>query len=188
MTSRTYGLMVIIVLWAAVFGPACFKHGFDTGLAHGSEQDPIQDHLENIPPGFHSWTQAPGRGIYEGRFYPPDRHPYYRHPGGKHYLYPPYYPYVYTPYFEPEKPWYQEEQPIPAGRVFFLVEPIQAEAFVNGRLLQRHPDLSYEIGLLQGEHELEIKAGGFESYRRKIEIRGGEMIHLTIRLEPAAGR
>lgn len=151
----------------------------ETGKAHGSQQqayDPAGEHLENIPPGFHSWRPYPGRIYPDGRFYP----------GKRHYFYPPYYPYPYHFYprhLEPGKPWYEDIQPIPAGRVVLYVDPVHAKAFVNGYPLQRHADLTYEIGLLQGEHHVQVKADDYLPYERSIEIQGGELIRLTIRLE-----
>lgn len=117
---------------------------------------------------------AAASSSWEGVRPKPVEPPYY-------YPYPP--PYQYHPYYPPERPWYEKEMPIPAGRVMLLVEPMQAEVFVNGYPLKRHPDLSYEVSLLEGEHQIEITAEGYGIYRRSIEIRGNERIRLTIRLE-----
>ncbi len=106
--------------------------------------------------------------------------PYYRYP--PHHPYPPYY-YHPHPQYERERTWYEGDLPTSAGRLFFLAEPVQAEAFINGYPLTRHADLSFEISLLKGEHQLEVHAEGYEPYHRTIEIRGGEQIRLTIRLE-----
>ncbi len=96
-----------------------------------------------------------------------------------------YYPppcYYYYPYCEREKRWYEEELPIPAGRVVLLVHPVQAQAFANGYPLKRQADLTYDAGLLQGEHQIEVAADGYVTYRRVVDIQGGELIRLTIRL------
>jgi hypothetical protein len=144
---------------------------------------PLVDHEKNLPPGFHTWAPGPIKVIPGGTF-----HPAYpvAPPGWP--PFPPYYhPYYgYYPFYEPEKHWYQEEPPTPAGRLMLLVDPIQAEAFVDGYPLQRHPDLSYAVGLLEGEHRVEVTAEGYESYHRTMDIKGGERISLTIRLKPKA--
>lgn len=117
----------------------------------------------------------------------PGTRPRYQYPPYHHYH--PYHPYppYHFPRYERERPWYEGELPMSAGRLLFLVQPVQAEAFINGYPLSRHADLSYGISLLKGEHHLEVRAEGYEPYRRTIEIRGGEQIRLTIHLERTEG-
>jgi|GEM_PF-2344792 len=133
----------------------------------------------------HTWGPDPGGIIYD-RYYPPViPYPPYKHPRVQPYYYrqchPPFH--YYPPYYEPEKPWYEDDLPIPAGRMMLLVDPVDAKALVNGYPLKRHPDLSYEAGLLKGKYDLEVRADGYETYVREVEIRGGERIHLTIKLK-----
>ncbi|MFU8819293.1 MAG: PEGA domain-containing protein, partial [Desulfurivibrio sp.] len=85
--------------------------------------------------------------------------------------------------YEPEIPWYEDAPPPPAGRLLLLVKPLLAEATLNGYQLLRHPDLSFEVGLLPGEYQLKITAAGYKPLERKVRIRGGERLHLTISLE-----
>lgn len=130
----------------------------------------------------YSWRAGPVPAEHEGSTAPggwPGLRPRYHYP--PHVPFPPYY---YPPYSEREKKWYEGDLPRSAGRIMFLVDPVQAEAFVNGYRLSRHADLSYEISLLRGEHHLEVRAEGYEPYQRTIEIRGGEQISLIIYLEP----
>lgn len=144
---------------------------------------PLTDPYEMLPQRHHTWRPDPGGIIYDG-YYPP---PYmYRHYGSSGWsgYYPPYPPHlIYPPYYEPRKPWYEDEPPIPAGRLMLLVDPVEAQAYLNGYPLQRHPDLSYEVGLLQGEHQIEVKAEGYVRYNKTVNIQGGERVSLTIRLE-----
>lgn len=132
--------------------------------------------------GKQGWGPEPGGVIYDGT-YPP---PYLYHPQWPGYFPPPYF--IYPPHYEPNKPWYREEGPTPAGRLVLMVDPLQAQVLVNGYPLQRHPDLSYDVGLLQGEYQVEVTAEGFVPYTRSVEIRGGDRIHLNIRLEKEPGR
>ncbi len=154
----------------------------EAGYSYGKPSTPPPP----IPPGRpHTWGSDPGGVIYDGYYPPFIVYPRYGHPQAPHRyhpLYPPPYRF-YPPYYEPEKPWYKDEMPVPAGRVMLLVDPLHAEAFVNGHPLPRHPDLSYEAGLLKGEYIIMVSAEGYETYNRTVEIRGGEMIRLTIRLE-----
>lgn len=131
----------------------------------------------------YSWRTGPGPADHEGSTAPggwPGLRPRYNYPP-----HVPFHPYYYPPYYyEREKKWYEGDLPRSAGRLMFLVDPVQAEAFVNGYRLSRHADLSYEISLLAGEHHLEVRAEGYEPHQRTIEIRGGEQIRLIIYLEP----
>ena len=175
-------ILLVTLMAAGMIGPGS-KGGMLLAAEPAPEQ-PLLGHEKNLPPGFHSWAPGPVKVIPGGKFHPP--YPP-AHPGWP--PYPPYYhPYYgYYPYYEPEKRWYEEEPPTPAGRLMLLVEPVQAEVLVDGYPLQRHPDLSYEVGLLQGEHRVEVSAEGYEPYQRTVDIQGGERISLTIRLKPTAG-
>ena len=146
----------------------------------------------------YTWGSDPGGVIYDRRYPPPGVYPYYvvpapppyyRHP---HMPYPPYAPqhppyYAYPPYHEPEVPWYRGEAPIPAGRVSVLVDPLDAEVFIDGHPIGRRPDLTYEAGLLQGRYTVEVRAEGYEPYEKNIAVRGGEVISMTIRLKKDQG-
>ncbi len=114
------------------------------------------------------------------RYEPVDIYPRYRYPFPLRYYPPPYY---YYPYYEREKRWYEGDLPIPAGRVMLLVDPVQAQVYINGYPLQRQADLTYEAGLLEGEHRIEVMAQGYVTYRRTVDIYGGDMFRLTIRLD-----
>ena len=170
---KTMLAALFLLLWAETAG-STGKEDFYTASGQAQEGHfPDQDRV--IPLRHHSWGPDPGGIIYDG-YYPPS----YSHPGWPGY-YPPY-PY-YPPNYEARKPWYEGEPPIPAGRLVMLVDPVEAKTYVNGYPLQRHPDLSYEVGLLEGEHRIEVAAEGYVSHKRTIRIRGGERLRLTIRLE-----
>ncbi|MFP4035984.1 MAG: PEGA domain-containing protein [Desulfobacteraceae bacterium] len=158
----------------------------DPAMAEEYEEDrPLSVTPRQLPEGSHTWGPAPGGIIYDGYYPPPDLYYQYGHPARPH-CYHPYCPpyYGYPPYYEPARPWYEEDnQPAPAGRLLLLVEPVKAEAFVDGYPLERHTDLSYEIGLLEGEHQGEVKAEGYMSYKKTVSIRGGERLKMAIRLE-----
>lgn len=121
----------------------------------------------------------PPRGyIYGGPYVPP--YPYD----------PSYRPYTWSPYYAPypsyppvpEAP--REYQLIPAGRLMILTDPVSAEVSVDGVSLQRQSDLSYEVGLLEGRHRVEVRAEGYQAYDKEIKISGGRRVLLTVRLEP----
>ncbi len=168
---------LFVFLWAGI-AESGSKEVFYSEKAR-EHQGFFHDPEKMLPQRDHTWGPDPGGIIYDGYYYPqPYMYRPYGHPGWPGYYYPP-----YPPYFEPRKPWYEDEPPIPAGRLVLLVDPVEARAYVNGYSLQRHPDLSYEVGLLQGEHLVEVKAEGYVKHKRTIDIRGGERVRLTIRLE-----
>ena len=172
---KTMLAVLFLLFWAESAGSAG-RDGFY--FASGQEHERyFPDPDKMLPLREHSWGPDPGGIIYDGYYPPPYRH---RHPGWPGY-YPPY-PY-YPPYYEPRKPWYEDEPPIPAGRLVLLVDPVKAKVLVNGYELQRHPDLSYEVGLLEGEHKIEVVSEGYLPHKRTVRIRGGERLRLTIRLE-----
>lgn len=71
----------------------------------------------------------------------------------------------------------------PAGRVLILVNPVDAEVYVDGVRLQQQADLSYEIGLLAGPHHLQVRKEGFQPYSQRLEIVPGSGLYLPIALE-----
>ncbi|ADH87087.1 carboxypeptidase-like regulatory domain-containing protein [Desulfurivibrio alkaliphilus] len=145
-----------------------------------------------IPPQpEHSWGAPPGEVIFDTPYAPPylyhpppgypGRPPYYHYPGYPPYFYPHYPP--HPGYYQRETPWYEAPPPLPAGRVYLLVEPVQAQATINDYPLQRHPDLSYQLALLPGEYRLQVTAEGYQPVQRQLRIQGGERLQLTISLE-----
>lgn len=134
-------------------------------------------------------AEAPGygpppRGFLYGGPYPPPYpyypYPYYPWPPGGNYPPPPFYghPYEYPPNE-------YDEELIPAGRLSLLVDPVDAKVFVDGLRLQQRSDLSYEVGLLVGEHTVRVQAEGYEPYERTVKIQPARQLYMTIRLERA---
>lgn len=174
------GFILFFAFTCAEFG----LHGTVRNQVMAEEYGQVQslpDPYSMLPGKPHTWGTDPDGVIYEGYYPPPDCR--YRRSWDHRHL--PYYcPYlVYPYYYEPARPWYEKDAPIAAGRLQIMVEPVQARAFINGYPLGRHPDLTYEIGLLEGEHHLEVKADGFVTHERTINIQGGQRLRLTIRLD-----
>lgn len=120
-----------------------------------------------------SYGPAPGGTIYGGP-YPPPSYWYYPYP---YYPWPPS-PADYPPASEPRS------QLIPAGRLLVMVDPVDAEVFVDGLRLRQNNDLSYEVGLLVGKHTLMVRAEGYDSYEEAVDVPGGQHVFRTIRLSP----
>ena len=179
-------ILLLILFVPLLAGWAGYDHKTyvlsEAGYTTGKPSTPPRPKAPERP---HTWGSDPGGIIYDSYYPPVVLHPPYKHPRVQPYYYPqcqqPYH--YYSPYYEPEKPWYEDDLPIPAGRVMLLVNPVDAKAFVNGHPLQRHADLSYEAGLLKGKYDLEVRAEGYETYNREVEIRGGEVIRLSIQLK-----
>ncbi|WP_291321538.1 hypothetical protein [Desulfonatronospira sp.] len=62
---------------------------------------------------------------------------------------------------------------------------MKAKVLVNGYELQRHPDLSYEVKLLEGKHKhkIEVVAEGYLRINVQSGFAVGRGLRLTIRLE-----
>ncbi len=120
-----------------------------------------------------SYGPAPGGSIYDGPYSPPP-HWYNRYPRWL----PP------RPYDPPSRRDFYRSQLIPAGRLILMVDPVSAEVFVDGLRLTQRSDLSYEVGLLVGEHAVTVSAEGYEPYDETIDIPGGQHVVRTIRLSP----
>lgn len=71
----------------------------------------------------------------------------------------------------------------PAGRLLVLVNPVDAEVYLDGVRLQQQADLSYEVGLLAGFHQLEVKKDGYKAHSERVEILPGTGLYLPIALE-----
>ena len=122
-----------------------------------------------------SYGPAPEGSIYGGP-YPSPPYWYYPYP---YYLWPP--PPAYYPSSAPEA---YPSPLIPAGRLIVLADPVSAVVSVDGLRLTQHSDLSYEVGLLVGRHQITVRAEGFEPYEEAVDIPGGQHIFRTIRLSP----
>ena len=115
------------------------------------------------------------------------RRPVYPHP----YFYP--YPYPYYPY--PPPPYWRHEEYMEspydnlsvkqAGRITIVVQPLDAEVFVDGFQLRRKDDLTYEVGLLTGIHKVEVKREGYQHQSIDVLVEAGKLVPLTIELKKA---
>ena len=114
-----------------------------------------------------------GRPYWHSPDYP-FRYPYY--PG---YGYG--YPYHYYP--KEEKSPYSDLDIKSAGELIITVEPLEADVLVDGYVLMPDENLTYSIGLLTGEHQVEVKAQGYKPYSEDIEIRPAKSKTLSIKLE-----
>jgi hypothetical protein len=122
-----------------------------------------------------------------------DSHPYWEHryrrypyPYHNPYLYPYYPPYPPPPYWRYER---YEESPYDnlsvkqAGRITIVAQPLDARVFVDGFQLKRKDDLTYEIGLLTGIHQVEVKREGYKPHAIDVLVEAGKSIPLTIELK-----
>ena len=103
-------------------------------------------------------------------------------------------PYYYAPYpyyypwggprsvYGPSEGDFGGDAVIPAGRLVLLVDPVTADVFVDGRKLNPRNDLTYQVGLLVGPHEVEVKADGFRAYKNTVDLQAGRRMVLTVRL------
>lgn len=104
--------------------------------------------------------------------------------GGPSGPYPPpqYFAQPYSPPASPAGSGYPP-QIKPAGRLVILTTPIDAEVYVDGVRLQQQPNLSYDVGLLAGGHQVDIRKEGFKPFSYKADIPPGGGLLLPVELE-----
>lgn len=186
----------ILVLVFAQASWAAQEH-IEYRLSAGDREaaSPPQERYRIQPDGDFTWGTDPGGVIYDHRYWHPRGYPYNFHPATPRtpcrpcqpkFSCPPCYPPGAFRHSGP--PWYKDGMPAPAGRLSVLVEPLHAEAFIDGVPLKRNEDLSYEAKLLPGTYLIEARANGYQSRERTVSIRGGEFVRLAIRLDPDENR
>ncbi len=153
--------LALLVLMEAI--PAEARHGGGRGGFRGGSAGPRIGFV--APRGFY--------GGYHGGFY-------------NHYYGP--YGYHYGPYRGREGGL----NPVQArlmgwGAIDLNVKPGKAEVWVGGKYLGTARDfdgIPTYLWLEQGEHEVTIYRGGFETFSEHISITPGEVIKLKLKLEP----
>jgi len=96
----------------------------------------------------------------------------------------PYWPGTpYPPAAAPPQPSPYPMQVNPAGRLLILVNPVDAEVYVDGVRLQQREDLSYEVGLLAGPHQIDVRKDGYKTFSKRLEILPGGGMYVPIALE-----
>lgn len=96
---------------------------------------------------------------------------------------PPQYPAQPYPLPATTSPPTYPPQVKPAGRLLILTNPIDAEVYVDGVRLQQQSNLSYDVGLLAGPHQVDIRKEGFKPFSYKAEIPPGGGMVLPVELE-----
>ncbi|GAF83687.1 unnamed protein product, partial [marine sediment metagenome] len=138
-----------------------------TNLSVGRRASPL-----TLPPGHHS---PPGFG------YGPWGYGY-----GPWGVPPGHVPNPYDYRHDPSESRPMEIGPVtPAGRVRVEVEPPDAEVLVDGNPVRRRGDAPYEVGLLEGVHQIEVRAPGHREHREEVMVHGGSATNLTVRLQPS---
>lgn len=70
-----------------------------------------------------------------------------------------------------------------AGRVSIVVQPLDAQVFVDGYQLTKQDDLTYEIGLLTGIHKVEVRREGYKTQSIEVLVEAGRTVPLAIELK-----
>lgn len=86
------------------------------------------------------------------------------------------------PPLRPEAPNYPASIK-PAGRLVIIVDPVEAEVYVDGVRLPQRANRWYEVGLLAGPHRVDIRQEGFKSLSEAVDIPPGGGLVLSIQLE-----
>jgi tetratricopeptide (TPR) repeat protein len=69
------------------------------------------------------------------------------------------------------------------GRFMLQLRPSTSELTLDGKQIDARPDTPLLLGI--GEHQLQVRAEGFEPQQRALDIKGGERETLTILLSAA---
>ncbi len=142
------------------------------GITRSPQTVPVPVPIPVIPgPGYYGGPSPYGYGGPGVGAYPYGAYPY----GG--YGFPA--PYQYTPGFGNE-PYTGPK----AGRIQLVVDPIDAQVFIDGHEVKQLPDLTYVVNLLEGRHRLQIAKDGFKPYDQPLDVPGGGGFVLAVRLEP----
>jgi len=91
--------------------------------------------------------------------------------------------YNYYPWYRTETSPYANLQYQGAGNITIHVDPFDAEVFVDGWALQRHPQYGYMANTLTGNHRVEIRKVGFKPYFQDFNVAAGANHDIEIRLE-----
>ncbi|MFO0774272.1 MAG: PEGA domain-containing protein [Nitrospiraceae bacterium] len=70
-----------------------------------------------------------------------------------------------------------------AGVLQLVVDPVDANVYIDGHKLSQQSDLSYIANLVEGRHQLLVAKEGFKPYDQPLNIPGGGGFAMTVRLE-----
>lgn len=166
LTIKRYETMRFLFLIILSILLLCFSFNPSSGGEKHLAKEAIKNRIEE-------WNGS--RPYWEHRHYPysyPYPYPYY-----------PYPPIPYLRYEESRRSPYESLEVKQAGRLSIVVEPFDAEVFVDGYQLKQKEDLTYEIGLLTGMHKVEAKKEGYKPYSIEVVVEPGRMIPLAIELK-----
>jgi hypothetical protein len=76
----------------------------------------------------------------------------------------------------------------PVGHVVLIVDPVTAEVTLDGLRLTQRADLSYAVGVIEGSHVVRVAAEGFEPHERRLDVRRGVGMMVTVRLTPSEAK
>lgn len=178
MSRKGYGVFCILFLFACLVSPSWGGEKEDTGTAFKLTLKGLEAVGGFPPPPVWAPYYSPWWGwVWPGwgapMPYPPAS--YFPAPA----------PYPSSPYQLPpstSSPNYPP-QIKPAGRLLILSNPIDAEVYVDGVRLQQQPNLSYDVGLLAGPHQVDIRKDGFKPFSYKADIPPGGGMVLPVELE-----
>jgi len=128
----------------------------------------------------HPYAFGPGYFGHRPYWHSP-HYPFRYYPNWSGYAYG--YPYLHRYYNRYESSPYSTLEIKPSGELKIMVEPTEAEVWVDGYRLKPQKDFSYRIGLLTGTHQVEVRAEGYKSYFKETEILAGKRTSLSIQLE-----
>ncbi len=146
------------------------------GITRGPQPIPVPVPVPVVPgPGYYGGPSPYGYGAPGVGGYPYGGNPYGAYPYGG-YGFPA--PYQYTPGFGNE-PFTGPK----AGKIQLVIDPVDAQVFIDGHEVKQLPDLSYVVNLLEGRHRLQIAKDGFKPYDQPLDVPGGGGFVLAVQLE-----
>ncbi len=70
-----------------------------------------------------------------------------------------------------------------AGHIQLVVDPVDAQVFIDGHEVKQQSDFTYVVNLLEGQHRLQIAREGYKPYDQPLDVPGGGGFVLAVRLE-----
>lgn len=70
-----------------------------------------------------------------------------------------------------------------AGHIQLVVDPVDAQVFIDGHEVKQQSDFTFVVNLLEGQHRLQIARDGFKPYDQPLDVPGGGGYVLAVRLE-----
>lgn len=96
----------------------------------------------------------------------------------------PYGGYGYLPGYPSSQPFGVQPYTGPkAGHIQLVIDPVDAQVFIDGHEVKQQSDLTFVVNLLEGRHRLQVARDGYKPYDQPLDVPGGGGFVLAVQLE-----